>query len=843
VLALGAAVVPGFEGERLRIVGMIVLVVLPYNYAFERWTKRHGRPPMAMPYLDEALTPLIPLIAPSVWTAAMFVMVANMSLIPIAFGRRVALQCTALGATSLVVVGLVVHPPRTEASVMLFLVSSLAIVAIVGTLADGERRLRDRYGDLVAGVDAIVWEGPADDVTFTYVSPAAERILGYPSHQWLEPDFFTAHVHPDDIDRVLAECQAAMVADEDFELEYRMVAADGRTVHLHDLIRRERDEHGQAVHLRGVAIDVTAQREAEKQLHRYADVVEHIETALFVLEHDDLADARSVRIVAANPRASAVTTFEHAYVGDLVGTLLWDVYPDVALLAGLAEVVRTGNAFSVPDLPSRRDGAEGERVYELHAFPLPGGAVGIAIDDITDQANAAEILRHQALHDALTGLPNRALLTDRLQQAVTEARRTDRSVALLVMDLDQFKEVNDALGHHHGDLLLVEIARRLQSILRECDTIARLGGDEFAMLLTIDADEAGAVAVAAKISAALEQPFFIDELSLQTNASIGIALYPDHAADAEELVRRADVAMYNAKRGTPTYSLYAAEHDRSSVRRLTLLGELRRAIDLDELVVYFQPTIDLRSGRAVRAEALVRWQHPEHGLMGPGEFIELAEVSGMIQPLTRWVCERAMVETREWVDAGFDLGVSVNLSVRNLYDPDLVPWLQRAISDSGMPEHLLTLEITESEVMDDPLVALDVLGRLRAMGVATSIDDFGTGHSSLAYLKHLPIDEIKIDRSFVSGMGSDASDATIVRSIIDLGRNLGLGVVAEGVEDPETLHRLADLGCDRAQGYQIGRPMPASALRSHLSRQAGPRAAWVPPTASPVDTSSDRSGR
>jgi len=708
VLAAGAAVVPGYEGERLRIVGVLVFIVLPYNWFCERWAVRRGRPPLAMPYLDETLTPLIPLLAPASWAAAMFVMVANMALIPIAFGRRVALQCTALGAASLVIVSLVIHPARTEASVLLYLVTSLAIVAIVGTLADGERRLQDRYGDLVEGVDAIVWEGPVDTLTFTYVSPAAERILGYPVEQWLHPDFWWDHTHPDDREQAAAECMASALRGEDYELEYRMTAADGRHVHLRDVIRVELDEQGSPLQLRGVAIDVTAQRETESRLQ--------------------------------------------------------------------------------------------------------------------------EGLRHQALHDALTGLPNRALLTDRLHQAVHEARRTETPVALLVMDLDQFKEVNDALGHHHGDLLLVEIARRLQRLLRDCDTIARLGGDEFAMLLTVDAGRDGAVAVAEKIGGALEQPFSIDELSLQTNASIGIALYPEHAVDAEELVRRADVAMYTAKRSTASHAVYAAEHDRSSVRRLTLLGELRRAIDLDELVVYFQPTIDLRSGAAVRAEALVRWQHPEHGLMAPGEFIELAEVSGMIQPLTRWVCERAILETREWTDAGVDLGVSINLSVRNLYDPDLVPWLQATIDRSGLPAHLLTLEITESEVMEDPLVALDVLGRLRAMGVATSIDDFGTGHSSLAYLKHLPIDEIKIDRSFVGGMGDDASDATIVRSIIDLGRNLGLGVVAEGVEDAETLHRLADLGCDRAQGYHIGRPMPAASLRTHLARRPGPRSPWVPPT-------------
>jgi diguanylate cyclase (GGDEF)-like protein/PAS domain S-box-containing protein len=828
LLTFGAAVVPGFEGDRLVLVAILVLVIIPGNHLMYRSTIKHGHPSRFMPYTDQVLAPLIPLVAPSAWGPVLIVMVTNLALVTIAYSRRTALVTAVIGAVALAPVTLVIEPPRSEASVLVYLVLSIALVVIVGTVADAERKVRRRYGQIVDGVDAIVWEGTLPDFQLTYMSPAVERILGVPADELIAGNGWRQRVHRGDLD-VLARSAAMIAAGEDHDLEYRLIAADGRVVQLRDHVRIERDEHGRPVRLRGLAIDVTAQREAEVDLHRFADVVENIETAIYVFELDDVADSRSLRVAAANPKAEQLTAAEHGWSAPVVGARLADILPNEALLDGLAEVVRSGTSFDIPNYPSTRDGAEGERTFGLRAFPLPGNAVGLGIDDITEAATAAETLRHQALHDALTGLPNRALLTDRLQQAVATARRTNEGVALLVMDLDQFKEVNDALGHHHGDLLLVEIARRLEGTIRECDTIARLGGDEFAVLLTVDADEAGAVAVAAKVARALEQPFFIEELSLQTNASIGIALYPEHAGDAEELVRRADVAMYNAKRGTPVFTVYAAEHDRSSVRRLTLLGELRRAIDLDELVVYFQPTIDLRSGRAVRAEALVRWQHPEHGLMGPGEFIELAEVSGMIQPLTRWVCERSMHEAREWVDAGFDLGVSVNLSVRNLYDPDLVPWLQSAMASTGLPEHLLTLEITESEVMEDPLVAHEVLGNLRTMGVSTSIDDFGTGHSSLAYLKHLPIDEIKVDRSFVGGMGSDASDATIVRSIIDLGRNLGLGVVAEGVEDEETLHRLADLGCDRAQGFVIGRPMPASSLRAHLRRQPGPRAAWVPP--------------
>jgi predicted signal transduction protein with EAL and GGDEF domain len=345
-------------------------------------------------------------------------------------------------------------------------------------------------------------------------------------------------------------------------------------------------------------------------------------------------------------------------------------------------------------------------------------------------------------------------------------------------------------------------------VLRDVDTVARLGGDEFAVLVTGDADEAGALEVARRIHTALEEPFQLGGISVQATGSIGVALCPDHATEAEALAQRADVAMYAAKRGGGGITLYSPEHDQSSVRRLALLGELRQAIQDGELVLHYQPVLDLRLDRIVGAEALVRWSHREHGLMPPAEFIDLAEVSGLIQPLTRWVIEEAVRRLGVWRDARPALTVSVNLSVRNLFEPDLVRWLGDLLDRSGVDPARLKLEITESELMDDPLVAMDVLGRLKALGVATSIDDFGTGYSSLSYLKHLPIDELKIDRSFVGAMVRDDSDLTIVRSTIDLSHNLGLDVVAEGVEDLETLEMLRALGCDRAQGHLIGPPCP-----------------------------------
>jgi diguanylate cyclase (GGDEF)-like protein len=510
-----------------------------------------------------------------------------------------------------------------------------------------------------------------------------------------------------------------------------------------------------------------------------------------------------------------------ARLGELVGRPADEVLPtfgNLDLAARAAAVLDSGSAADVDDI-AWGAGTPDERHYSMHLFPLDDEAVGVSLDDVTGPSLAAEALRRQATHDALTGLPNRVLLNDRLEVALAEARRTQGQVALLVKDLDQFKESNDALGHHHGDRLLQSLSRRLEDVLRDADTIARLGGDEFAILLTTNASRAAAVTVARRVSTALEQSFEVDDLTLQTNASIGIALYPDHALDPESLAKRADVAMYMAKRSAKPYAVYAAEHDRSSVRRITLLGELRRAIEMAELRVHHQPVFDLVTGRIVGTEALVRWQHPTHGLMPPAEFIDLAEVSGMIQQLTRWVTEQAVGEAASWPTGGEQLGVAVNLSVRNLYDPDLVRWFQRLLRDTAFAPDRLTLEITENEVMDDPMLAVDVLAQFHQLGVHTSIDDFGTGHSSLAYLKHLPIDELKIDRSFVGGMQSSESDATIVRSIIELGHNLGLTVVAEGVEDAATLELLERFGCDRAQGFHLAMPMASEDLaRAILGR-------------------------
>jgi diguanylate cyclase (GGDEF)-like protein len=425
-------------------------------------------------------------------------------------------------------------------------------------------------------------------------------------------------------------------------------------------------------------------------------------------------------------------------------------------------------------------------------------------------------LRDAALADDLTGLPNRTLFRDRLRQAVLQSRRDGGMAATLIIDLDRFKEVNDTLGHQRGDELLIEVGSRLRETLREGDTVARLGGDEFAVLVPRVEESGQAAEVALRIAAAMEPPFLLGGVAVQVDLSVGIALSPPDGDDPDTLLQRADIAMYEAKKGNAGHAFYTAERDPYSARRLAMVAELRSAIEDRALTVHYQPKIDLVTGEVTGAEALARWTHPELGPITPAEFVPLAEQTGLIKPLTIAVLEAALVQVRRWRDEGMHLPVSVNLSARNLLDPQLPGEIDALLDRYGVSPTLLELEITESSIMSDPVRALEVLTALDAMGVRLSIDDFGTGYSSLAYLKRLPVDELKIDRGFVMNMTTDRADAFIVRCAVDLARNLGMRVVAEGVEDAETVSALARLGCTQAQGYYFSAPVPGPELTMWL---------------------------
>ncbi|MGH8809389.1 MAG: EAL domain-containing protein, partial [Noviherbaspirillum sp.] len=432
-------------------------------------------------------------------------------------------------------------------------------------------------------------------------------------------------------------------------------------------------------------------------------------------------------------------------------------------------------------------------------------------------------IRRLAYWDTLTDLPNRAQFSELLNEAIADARGGDAACYVLMMDLDRFKNVNDVLGHRFGDALLHKVAERLAlQIAGSANKIARLGGDEFAVLLP-RTDVAEAQALAGRILKSLEEPLVLEEQNIDLGAGIGIAGFPDHGADAESLLSRAEVAMYAAKTSGNEAVVYAPAIDKSSQQSLSLLSELRRAAEKNEFRLYVQPKVQLSTGRVVGLEALVRWVHPEKGMIFPDNFIPFAEKSGFIRTVTRWVLEQSATLCKELTSHGTPLRVSVNISTRDLLDQDLPVKFAGILNRYDLPTSSFCLEITESAIMDDPVRAQQTLEALHAMGVSLSIDDFGTGYSSLAYLKRLPVDELKIDKSFVLKMERDADDAKIVRSTIDLGHNMGLKVVAEGIENEAVWELLAKMGCDQGQGYFISKPMPAEQLLGWLQN-------WAPPS-------------
>ena len=432
------------------------------------------------------------------------------------------------------------------------------------------------------------------------------------------------------------------------------------------------------------------------------------------------------------------------------------------------------------------------------------------------EVRALSETRRQATTDDLTGLPNRRLLYERLQAQLRISSTDGSPVTLLIADLDGFKELNDTLGHQAGDLLLKQMGPRVLDVLRAGDTLARLGGDEFAVVLPgLDAD--GAMPVVQRIQAAIDVPFTISGLKIHIEASIGVASSPQHATDTEALIQRADVAMYQAKLSRGGFEIYAADRDIHSRDRLSLLGDLRDAIDNDEFELHYQPKVDLRTRVVTGVEALIRWHHPQRGMLGPMQFIPLVEQTGLMRPLTLHVLDSALRQCKLWREDGLFLTVAVNLSVPNLLDLCLCEDVANLLEKWEIPPGQLTLEVTENIIGADPIRVIEVLESLRDLGVNLSLDDFGTGHSSLSYLKRLPVHELKIDKSFVLAMHESRVDEAIVRSTTELAQRLGLRVVAEGVETQEALDHLAQIGCEEAQGYFLQRPVPAAQLSDWVS--------------------------
>jgi diguanylate cyclase (GGDEF)-like protein/PAS domain S-box-containing protein len=645
-------------------------------------------------------------------------------------------------------------------------------IALVSGHSTTERETRlARQSALLDQVPALVWEAKPNGAAI-FVRGHIRELLSYTRSEWDQRDGFASLIHPDDrsVFRTPAELkEPGGSATREFRMRHR----DGQWVWLRDSMISEVLSDG-GIGLRGVSVDITAEKQAQRAIARFGSVLDQIQTPLHILELE--SDYRTLRLVSANAAGKSL---------DLT---------DPELLAACRRALDTGQKIISLD--------EGYEIWPLDDTHL---AVVLAAPDVHRQVPS---------QDALTSLPDRAAMRTRLDEHLR--LHPDARLALLVLDLNQFKEVNDTLGHAQGDQLLRLVAARVLDVAAPGDMVCRLGGDEFALLLVQDGPERAQL-VAADLGTAIAHPIVLNGVHIQAGVSIGASMSPIHGSDADLLLQRADVAMYQAKSAGESYRLYDPNDDRFTVRRLTLLGELPRALRNNELVVHYQPKIDLRTSSVVGVEALVRWQHPDHGMIAPDEFIELAEVSGLVRELTRQVIEESLAQVREWDSLGIHLSVAVNLSVRNFTDADLPIWVEQSLARHGISPTRLMLEITESEIMDDVVLALGVLERLSALGIRSSIDDFGTGYSSLSYLRQLPIDEIKIDRSFVGTMAVNQSDTVIVRSIIELGHNLGHAVVAEGVEDEWTLDSLRALGCDEAQGYYFSRPVPANEIPGFVS--------------------------
>ena len=795
------------------LIALTLVVGGPSTLVWARVLRRqHGLPPI-MAYLDFTVLAVTIAVVPALLPSSLVLLSCLPAFAVVAFGRRHGFTMVLLNVPFIAYGVAMNHEPSSLALFGLYIISAFTTIVVVGEAGHIISRLRGDTDQLIEGLGVAAWDADEPGTKVRYMSPSIEAMFGWPVGRWFEEGFWDSIVHREDV-AVIAEADRLAAVGAPFELRYRLTAADGTVREVQERVTTSFVD-GAMVSSRGLVLDVTERFASDQQMHQLAEIVQALPIPLVVARLDDPADDASLRVTVVNPAAVLASGRQP---GDVVGRRASEAFPQLVFAHSakfFADVARTGVARVLPrPVPSTRFGEP--RLFAGHAFPLPDRSVALALVDVTDRENVARALLHQATHDQLTGLPNRRLLLERLGATIEQEIAAGRAVSLIMADLDQFKEVNDALGHDHGDQLLRALGARITGGGLSYAVFARLGGDEFALVLAHERGSEDAMVLARRVAELIAEPVPLAHVTIQTNASIGVATAPDHAADAETLIKRADVAMYRAKRTGTGVAEYSVQHDHSSVRRVTLLGELRAAIGHEELRLFYQPVYDLRSGRAVSAEALVRWQHPVHGLLVPAEFLEMAEVSGLIGTLSEWVVGRAVEDATRWRAAGHSIAVAVNLSVRNLYEPHLAERISGIRDDAGLPPHALRVELTEHSLMHEPVQAATVLRDMRTRGLTVSIDDFGTAYSSLWLLRDLPVDELKIDKAFIQAMA--AGDARLVRSIIDLGHNLGLQVVAEGVEDLGVAGQLREMGCDRAQGYALARPMDFDSLLVHLAQ-------------------------
>jgi len=623
---------------------------------------------------------------------------------------------------------------------------------------------------------------------------------------------FIDAVHPDDRDRVKIYMESSRESDKPYDITYRTLMPDGRIKYLRDICDFTYDSAGNITHTTKIVHDITELRQAAMLSERMGNLFENSWNEIYTFNTDSLkfvdvskGALQNLGYTIEELQQMTPVDIKPEVSGDQFYTLIEPLYNDDV------------KQVDFETLHQRKDGTcyPVEVRLQISTEELPSIFTAI-IQDISERKKYIEELEHKTLHDALTDLPNHSLLQDRLQHALKIARRETSTLAVLNLDIVRLREINDVMGHQNGDIVLKETALRLRKVLREVDTVARLSGVGFSIIMPGINIENVNIAVD-KVQRLFKEPVIIEEIPLEMEVAIGVAFYPLHGEEPEALIRHADIAANVAKSNVNGFCIYDPEDDPYSLEQLKLFGELRSAISNKEMMLYYQPKIDIKTGKIKSVEALARWSHPVEGMISPEKFIPMVEQTGMIRPFTLWVLEEAIIQIKSWAQSGIELSVAVNLSTRNLLDPSLPDYIQSLLESHQVSAKSLSLEITESAIMYRPESAIALLERLHDMGFSLSIDDFGTGYSSLAYLKKLPVDEIKIDQSFVYGLITNEDDAVIVHSTIELAHNLGLTVVAEGVENQEVHDMLKTLGCDISQGYYFTRPIANTELSLWLS--------------------------
>jgi len=651
--------------------------------------------------------------------------------------------------------------------------------------------------------------------TMEYVSEGCHKLTGYRPDELVFNNrvSYDQMTLPEDRERVSRTIHVALEANETFDVEYRILRADGSVRWVLERGVGLRNAHGQLAWIEGFIQDISERMAANETLHeavrRYRSLFEHATEGIYQTTPEG-------RYLNANPALARI--YGHASPVALIAHM-HDIPRQLYVLPERrVEFVRLmqeqGVVRNFESQVYRHDGRIIWITENARAVKNADGSVQFfegTVVDVTERKQHDAELEYQASHDSLTGLPNRSLLRDRIEQAIGKARRDNHLVAVVFVDLDHFKLINDSLGHHVGDRLLLEVADRLMACVRGHDSVARQGGDEFVIVLTEQYDENEIISIVSRLLDAISQPWVDEGQEYGLSCSVGISCFPQDGDDPDALLRCADAAMYKAKAsGRSTYHFFTPELNQAISERLELENSLRHALERDEFLVYYQPRIEVASGRIVGAEALIRWNCPDKGLIPPDSFIPIAEETGLIIPIGQWILQEACRQNSAWQCAGLPpISISVNLSPIQFRHAGLVDSVADALAQAGLDPACLELELTESFVMQDAERINIAMQSLKNLGVDIAVDDFGTGYSSLSYLKRFPVDHLKIDKSFVRDIDTDPDDAAIVRAIITLGHALGLKVVAEGVETRAHLEFLQRHGCDELQGYYFSRPIPA----------------------------------